>query len=68
MTANELIRHLRRLARKNKVELIIETARGSHLDVIYDGRRTTISMHPGDIPTGTLKGILKQLNVKGTDL
>ena len=27
------------------------------------GRRTTIPNHPGDIPLGTLKAILKQANV-----
>ncbi|MDO8663859.1 MAG: type II toxin-antitoxin system HicA family toxin [Candidatus Wildermuthbacteria bacterium] len=37
----------------------------SHLIMAHqDGRRTTISIHPGkDIPRGTLKGILKDLEI-----
>ncbi|MEA3344166.1 MAG: type II toxin-antitoxin system HicA family toxin [Patescibacteria group bacterium] len=37
----------------------------SHLILIHsDNRRTTIPIHPGkDIPRGTLKGILKDLEI-----
>ena len=37
----------------------------SHLIMVHrDGRRTSIPVHPGkDIPKGTLKGILKDLEI-----
>ena len=37
----------------------------SHLIMKHpDGRRTTVPMHPGrDIPTGTLRAILRDINV-----
>jgi len=39
--------------------------RGSHLIMVHaDGRRTVIVIHSGrDIPRGTLKGILKDLEI-----
>ena len=34
---------------------------GSHIVLRHeDGRQTYISMHPGDVPTGTFRKILKQ--------
>lgn len=34
---------------------------GSHLVLRHDdGRQTYLPMHPGDVPTGTFKSILKQ--------
>ena len=38
---------------------------GSHLIMAHaDGRRTTIPMHPGkDMPKGTLKAILNDINI-----
>jgi len=37
----------------------------SHLIIVHlDGRRTSIPIHPGkDIPRGTLKGILRDLEI-----
>ena len=38
--------------------------RGSHLAMKHsDGRRTIVPMHSGDIPIGTLRGILKDIDV-----
>ena len=44
--------------------------RGSHLLMGHsDGRKTVIPMHGGrDIPTGTLKAILKDVNLNFDDL
>jgi predicted RNA binding protein YcfA (HicA-like mRNA interferase family) len=34
---------------------------GSHVVLRHaDGRQTYVAMHPGDIPTGTFRSILKQ--------
>ncbi len=34
---------------------------GSHVIMRHpDGRQTYVAMHPGDIPTGTFRNILKQ--------
>ena len=37
---------------------------GSHLVLRHaDGRQTYVAMHPGDIPQGTLRAILKQAQI-----
>lgn len=68
MTPNELIRRLRRLARKNELDLMIEPGRGSHMSVTLGGRRTVIAIHPGDIKPGTFRAIMKQLDINERDL
>jgi predicted RNA binding protein YcfA (HicA-like mRNA interferase family) len=49
------------LARLQRAGFTIQRQSGSHI-VLRDsnGRQTYVSMHPGDIPNGTLKAILKQ--------
>jgi len=38
---------------------------GSHLVLRHeDGRQTYVAMHPGDIPPGTLRAILKQAQIR----
>lgn len=38
---------------------------GSHLVLRHaDGRQTYVAMHPGDIPSGTLRAILKQAQIQ----
>ena len=41
----------------------------SHLIMIYsDGRRTVVPIHPGkDIPKGTLKAILRDIEITNND-
>lgn len=59
ITARRLIRALERLGfRKHR-------QRGtSHLIMTHpDGRRASIPVHPGDIPTGTLHGILRDARI-----
>lgn len=42
---------------------------GSHVYLKHpDGRFTSISIHPGTIPVGTLRAILRQVKVKPEDL
>ncbi|MDI6748706.1 MAG: type II toxin-antitoxin system HicA family toxin [Pseudomonadota bacterium] len=49
---------LRRLLRAGFVEV---RQTGSHKILRHpDGRMTYIAMHPGDVPTGTFRSILKQ--------
>lgn len=41
----------------------------SHLIMVHpDGRRTAIAIHPGDIPRGTLSGILRDVRVTPDEL
>ena len=38
--------------------------RGSHVKMKHaDGRMTIVPVHPGDMPAGTLRGILRQAGV-----
>ena len=49
------------LARLQRAGFIIKRQSGSHAVLRHaDGRQTYVSMHPGDIPTGTFRSILKQ--------
>ncbi len=42
---------------------------GSHVYLKHpDGRLTSVSIHPKPIPTGTLRAILKQIQLKPEDL
>ncbi len=43
---------------------VIKRQSGSHIILRHsDGRQTYVAMHPGDIPTGTFRAILKQANL-----
>ena len=49
---------LRKLRRAGFVE---RRSSGSHIVLRHpDGRQTYVAMHPGDIPTGTMRAILRQ--------
>ena len=42
---------------------------GSHVYLKHpDGRLTSVSVHPGTIPTGTMRAILKQTKIKTENL
>jgi mRNA interferase HicA len=62
--SSELLRKLKRLG------ATIETGRGKggHLLVRLNGRCSTVPTGSGDIKTGTLKAILKQLGISESDL
>lgn len=56
------------LSRLLKVGFIIKRQSGSHVVLRHkDGRQTYVSMHPGDVPIGTFKKILKQANISEND-
>ncbi|MEW5814786.1 MAG: type II toxin-antitoxin system HicA family toxin [Spirochaetota bacterium] len=53
--ASEVLRKL------GKAGFIEKRSSGSHRVLRHpDGRQTYVSMHPGDIPSSTLRSILKQ--------
>jgi mRNA interferase HicA len=67
MKPAELLRRLRRVAARRGVA--IEISEGSnHTKVEFGGRRTVVGRHPGDLKTGTLHGILKQLGLTVGDI
>ncbi|ADR23770.1 addiction module toxin, HicA family protein (plasmid) [Marivirga tractuosa] len=58
MKAKDLIKELQ----KNGFELA--RSKGSHHIFKHsDGRRTTVPLHGGDMPTGTYKAIIKQSGI-----
>jgi len=67
MKPADLLRRLRRLARRRGWD-IAEAEGGNHIKLTIDGRRTVIGRHSADLKTGTLHGILKQLDLKPSDL
>ena len=49
------------LSRLKKAGFEEKRQSGSHIVLRHpDGRQTYVAMHPGDVPTGTFKKILKQ--------
>lgn len=56
---------LRRLLKAGFVEV---RQTGSHKVLRHpDGRMTYVAMHPGDVPTGTFRSILKQAGISSED-
>lgn len=52
-----------------KAGFIRDHQTGSHVYLKHpDGRLTSVSIHPGTIPLGTMRAILKQTKVKAEDL
>ena len=52
------------LLKLKKIGFIEKRKSGSHIILRHnDGRQTYVSMHPGDVPTGTFKKILKQAGI-----
>ena len=55
---------LEALARLQRAGFEIRRQSGSHVVLRHpDGRQTYVAMHPGDIPTGTFRSMLKQANL-----
>ncbi|MDP3974338.1 MAG: type II toxin-antitoxin system HicA family toxin [Candidatus Daviesbacteria bacterium] len=52
-----------------KAGFIKDHQTGSHVYLKHsDGRLTSISIHPGTIPLGTMRAILKQTKIKAEEL
>ena len=64
MSTQELIRKLRRLARRRNVTFDVKTneSKGSHRRIYFGNRNTTVPWK-SDLTAGAVRGILKQLNV-----
>jgi hypothetical protein len=67
MKPAELLRRLRRLAAKRGLELEISQGK-NHTKVALSGRRSVIGRHAADLKTGTLHGILSQLDLDLRDI
>ena len=49
------------LAKLQAAGFVIRRQSGSHVVLRHpDGRQTYVAMHPGDIPQGTLRALLRQ--------
>jgi predicted RNA binding protein YcfA (HicA-like mRNA interferase family) len=49
------------LARLQRAGFEVRRQRGSHVVLRHaDGRQTYVPMHPGDVPSGTFRSILRQ--------
>jgi len=71
MTGNELLRRLRRLARGTGVifEFDPSAGKGGHGEIRLGERYTMLrSARQKEIPTGTLRGMLSQLDISPRDL
>jgi predicted RNA binding protein YcfA (HicA-like mRNA interferase family) len=52
------------LSKLQRAGFAVRRQSGSHIVLRHpDGRQTYVAMHPGDIPTGTLRAMLKQANL-----
>jgi predicted RNA binding protein YcfA (HicA-like mRNA interferase family) len=49
------------LAKPQRAGFVLKRQSGSHVVLRHaDGRQTYVAMHPGDMPTGTFRAILRQ--------
>ena len=56
------------LARLQRAGFTVKRQSGSHTVLRHvDGRQTYVAMHPGDIPSGTFRAILKQARLTEED-
>lgn len=67
MKPAELLRRLRRFAARRGLELEISEGK-NHTKVSLAGRRSVVGRHSTDLKTGTLHGILKQLELKPEEI
>jgi predicted RNA binding protein YcfA (HicA-like mRNA interferase family) len=65
MKATEMVRLIERYARRHSVPYRAEHGKGSHLKLWLGDRRTVVPIHPGAMPIGTYRAILRQLGIKG---
>jgi predicted RNA binding protein YcfA (HicA-like mRNA interferase family) len=68
MKSSDLLRRLRRLATQRGWILVESQGAGSHLKLRLNGKTTIIAMHRDDMPTGTFRKILKDLELTTRDL
>jgi len=64
----ELLRKLKRVARRRGESLTAEPGKGSHMKVSLGPGHTVIPMHGTEIGVGLLKAILRDLGLREEDL
>ena len=69
MKPDELLRRLKKAAKRRGVAFAFDASlgKGSHGRVYFGSRATTLPTH-GDLPRGTLHGVLKELGLNERDL
>jgi predicted RNA binding protein YcfA (HicA-like mRNA interferase family) len=56
------------LAQLQRAGFEVRRQSGSHVVLRHpDGRQTYVAMHPGDVPAGTLRAILRQAGLSETE-
>jgi predicted RNA binding protein YcfA (HicA-like mRNA interferase family) len=56
------------LAKLQRAGFVVKRQSGSHVVLRHvDGRQTYVAMHPGDVPSGTFRAILRQAGFKEED-
>ena len=68
MKSAELLRKLKKLARRSGTALNITPAKGSHRKVYFGSAQTVVPIHNSELKTGLLKAILKDLGIREKDL
>lgn len=70
MTAQEFLRRLRKLARKRGLDLIVNASRGKgdHSRLKLGDKVSYLPGMKGEVRTGTLRAICRQLGIKEKDL
>jgi predicted RNA binding protein YcfA (HicA-like mRNA interferase family) len=66
--STDLLRRLRRLATRRGWDIAESQGAGSHLKIRMNGKTTIIAMHRTDMPSGTFRKVLKDLNLTEKDL
>ncbi|PCI51932.1 MAG: hypothetical protein COB49_00580 [Alphaproteobacteria bacterium] len=70
MNGNEFLKKVKKIGRKNGVEIIINSkqGKGSHVILHYGTRFTTLKDRRKEIGEGLLKAMCQHLGIKKTDL
>ncbi len=72
MNADEFIRKIRKLGRRNRILVLVDRSAksGGHVYLIYGDRRTQVPMHGGrrEIRPGLLAKMLKDLGLRKEQL
>jgi mRNA interferase HicA len=70
MKGSEFIRKIKKLAKKRGIEAYVDKKRGkgSHVTLYFGDRLTIVRNQSDELKTGTLKAMLKQLDLKENDI
>lgn len=68
MKSAELLRKLKKVAKRRGVALTITPAKGSHRKLYFGIAQTVVPVHHSELKTGLLKAILKDLGIDEREL